>query len=247
MSGLRVVVLEDEPAVLKELVVRLRDSNLVEVVDYAKDRNTFMQAVQNHPPDALILDIDLVGEPEGGLAIARDLALPVLFFSGHVGKYIDAIEILDSQRTQLPVAHLTKTCEDDVFTNRLKKFVEQVHGWQKGQMVTLRPKDKGSTIEVPLSDIVAITVDQNGASSNNKVILFKERKPVVVADVTLSRLRDFGIPETAFKQISASRVVNRMNVLEWTRGNAKVRYTKRDGSPVTELFPISETFRKKRG
>ncbi len=247
MSKLRVAVLEDEPTMLKELVARLRRSEAVDVVAFARDRISFISEVAAQRPEALVLDIDLVGEPEGGLAVAKELALPVLFFSGHVGRNLEAIEVLDAVRSRLPVAHLTKTCADEVFLNRLRKFVEQVRAWRKHQRVALRPKNKGSTIEVEFDEIVAITVDRGSATHNNKCVLFKERKPIVLAKVSLVHLPNIGFTEEVFEQISSDWVVNRFNALEWTRSAVKIRYMKTEGAMATEVLPIKEAFRKGRG
>ena len=244
---MRVAVLEDDPAILKDLVHRLRESGLVEVVLHARERAEFLaEAIALHP-DALVLDIDLVGDPQGGLLVARELALPVLFFSGHVGRNLEAIEVLDSQHASVPVAHLSKTCTDEVFQGRLRKFVEEVRSWQRYRPITLRPSGKGGTMEVEVTEIVAIMVDPRGAASNNKRVLFLERKPVTIADVTLARLGDFGFPEDVFIRISSRCAVNRLAAMEWTGTHVKVRYQGSDGSPVTEVLPITGTFRKRRG
>lgn len=245
MSKLRIAVLEDDASLLKELVGRLRRSGLVEVVAYARDRHEFMAEVNAKNPDGLILDIDLSGEPDGGLRVARELNLPVLFISGHVGNYLLAIELLDAQRTRLPVAHLSKMCTEEVLRNRLSKFVDEVQALRTQRRVTIRVKGSGSTITPGLDSIVAIVVDGGGAGSNNKRVLFTRDKPVLVADVSLSRLADFGFPSEAFVRISNQCAVNRSNVLEWTGSAVKVRYMESDGTLTTQVLPIKESFRAK--
>lgn len=247
MRRLNVAVLEDDPAILKDLVERLRGSGLVEVVYHARERATFLAGIGTKHPDALVLDIDLVGDPEGGLSVARELPLPVLFFSGHVGRNLEAIEVLDAQHTRVPVAHLSKTCSDEVFMGRLQKFVEEVWSHHRHRPVTLRPRGKGSTIQVDPATIVAITVDPREGASNNKRVLFTDRRPVTIADVTLARLGDFGFPEDLFIRISSRCAVNRLAELEWTGTHVKVHYQDAAGDVVTELLPITETFRKRQG
>ncbi len=242
---LRVAVLEDNASELKELVGRLRDTGLVVVVAHARDRATLIADVDQKPPDALILDIDLVGDPEGGLRVAQELALPVLFISGHVGRNLQAIEVLDTERTRLPVAHLTKPYSEEALRNRLAKFVDEVRALRNQRRVTIRVKGSGSTITPSLDSIVAIMVDTAGAASNNKRILFTDDKPVLVADITLSRLQDFGFPEDTFIRISNQCAVNRTNVLEWTGSAVKVRYREKAGTMTTLVLPIKEAFRSK--
>lgn len=245
MNKLRVAVLEDDPRLLKELVGRLRASGLVDVVDHARDGVRFIEMVNTKCPEALILDIDLVGEPDGGLRVARRLALPVLFISGHVGKNLPAIELLDAQRTRLPVAHLSKTSSDEVLRSRLTKFADEVRALRSQKRITLREKGKGSTVEVSLDAIVAIKVDAGSASSNNKIVFFSDRKPIRLADVTLSRLEDFGIPKGAFQLISRDCAVNRAQVLEHKSSEVTVRYMQHDGTMVTKRLEIKEAYRSR--
>ena len=197
MSKLKVAVLEDEPMKLKELVLQLRETGLVEVVATGRERSAFLEAVAAKPPEALILDIDLVGEPDGGIAVARELGLPVLFISGHVGSHMDAIEILDATLTRVPIAHLSKPWNADSLKSRLLKFSDQVNGMRKQCRVVLQPKGKG-TMEVSLDSIVAIIVEKREAESNNKRVLFNDREPIVIADVSLTRLAEYGLPAEAF-------------------------------------------------
>lgn len=245
MSKLRVAVLEDDPKLLKEVIGRLRGSGLVEVVADARDRDQFLSEVNAKAPQALILDIDLVGEPDGGLRVAGELALPVLFISGHVGKNLEAIELLDAKRTRLPVAHLSKTSRDEHFLNRLTKFADEVRAMRSQRRVALRVKGAGTIVEVSLDSIVAIKVDGGGATSNNKIVFFTDRKPVRIADVTLSRLDDFGIPGDAFIPISRDCSVNRSLVLEHSSSAVTVRYIQHDGSLITKKLEVKEAFRSR--
>jgi len=245
MSKMRVAVLEDDVAMLKDLVGRLRASGLVEVVAHARESTRFITEVNASNPEALILDIDLVGEPEGGLRVARDLAIPVLFFSGHVGRNLEAIELLDAQRTRLPVAHLSKTSNDVVLRSRLGKFVDEVRALRSQKRITLRVKGQGSTVQVSLDSIVAIKVDASSASSNNKIVFFNDRKPIRIADVTLSRLEDLDIPQGSFLPVSRDCAVNRTQVLERKSSEVTVRYMQHDGTMMTKKLEIKEAFRTK--
>ncbi len=247
MSKLKVAVLEDDAEMLKYLIGRLRATELVEVVGHARDRVRFISEVNAKAPEALILDIDLVGEPEGGLRVARELSLPVLFISGHVGGNLQAIEVLDAQRTRLPVAHLSKTGSDDVLRNRLEKFVNEIRAMRTQRRIVLREKGKGMMIEVSLDSIVAIKVDAGSADSNNKIVLFSDRRPVRIADVTISRLDDFGIPSDAFLSISRDCVVNRTQILERKSSEVVVRYMQHDGGVITKRLEIKVAYRQKAG
>ena len=69
MSKLRVAVLEDEPEKLKHLVGLLRETQLVDVVAHSCLKDEFIQKVDAARPEALVLDIDLNGEPDGGIEV----------------------------------------------------------------------------------------------------------------------------------------------------------------------------------
>lgn len=246
MSKLKVAVLEDEAVKLKELVGMLRATDLVEVVAHARDRESFMAAVAAKGPEALVLDIDLVGEPEGGLRVAEALALPVLFISGHVARHTASIEVLDTLRARLPVAHLSKPVAPEKLKNRLLKFCDEVRAMRAQRRVQLRVNGKGDTIEVSIDSIVAITVDERGAGSNNKRVLFIDREPVVIADVTLARLEEYGFPKSEFIQISRDCAINRTHALAWTGSSVSLRYMKHRGVLTADTWPVKEAYRKER-
>lgn len=246
MSKLKVAVLEDEAEKLKELVGLLRATDLVDVVAYARDREAFMAAVAAKGPEALVLDIDLVGEPEGGLRVAEALALPVLFISGHVARHTAAIEVLDTHRVRLPVAHLSKPVAPDKLKNRLLKFCDEVRAMRAQRRLALRVNGKGDTIEVSIDSIVAITVDERGAASNNKRVLFIDREPVVIADVTLARLAEYGFPDSDFVLIARDCAINRTHAIAWTGSHVRLRYMKRAGELTDDTWPVKEAYRKER-
>ena len=84
------------------------------------------------------------------------------------------------------------------------------------ERIALRVNGKGDTIEVSIDSIVAITVDERGAASNNKRVLFIDREPVVIADVTLARLAEYGFPDSDFVLISRDCAINRTHAIAWT-------------------------------
>ena len=244
MSRLRIGVLEDEPEKLKDLVDRLRETQLVEVVAHSCDKDAFLREVEVKRPEALILDIDLSGEPDGGIEVARRLRLPVLFISGHVAKHTEAIELLDAHNAQVHVTHLSKLASDGVFRAKLEKFVGQVTGTRLYATIKLRDLRSGEEIETTSEQVVCISVDPSGAGSNNKVIHFKHRRPVKVADLSLSRLDEFGFPVGHFVQIARNRVVNKAHISYKVTTSVCVAFIDATGRLLTEEFPVKESFRK---
>ena len=91
----RILIVEDEPALLRALRINLR-ARSYEVVTAAAGRQALSQAAQ-HPPDAVILDLGL---PDlDGIAVIRELRAwsraPVIVLSGRTGSG-DKIGALDA-------------------------------------------------------------------------------------------------------------------------------------------------------
>lgn len=245
MSRLRVAVLEDEPEKLKHLIGLLRDTQLVDVVAYSCLKDEFIQRVDATRPEALVLDIDLNGEPDGGIEVAKSYSLPVIFISGHVAKHTAAIELLDANNARVPVTQLTKGSNEGVLKAKLEKFIYQINGARVHASIKLRDARKSETLEVTCDRIVFVTVDSDGAKSNNKVVYFTDRKPITIADVTISRMEDVGFPPGRFVQISRDCAVNRGRIESRTATAVKVTFMDRSGSIKVDLLDVGEAFRKR--
>lgn len=244
MSKLRVAVLEDEPMKLKELVGQLRETALVEVVGYARDRAAFMEVVASKAPEVLILDIDLGGEPEGGLAVARSHSLPVLFISGHIAEHLKAIELVDEGSISLPVGQLTKPVSAERLRAKLEKFAHQVRSCELYKPLRVRNSIKGEDMLVPPDRIVCIQVDEDGRKQHNKRLYFVDRKPVVMADLTLNRLHEWGFPKELFIQIAKNGVVNRRRIVKRSPTAVQVEVMTRQGEVKPMTLAIGDAFRK---
>jgi RNA polymerase sigma factor (sigma-70 family) len=89
MSKLRVLIVEDEPAIAEHIAAYL-DNEDFEVSGIAYDSQDALEQLQINTPDAVILDINLESETDG-IAIAQLIndtyQLPFLFLTAHSDKH----------------------------------------------------------------------------------------------------------------------------------------------------------------
>ncbi len=89
MSKLRILIVEDEPAIAEHIAAYL-DNEDFEVSGIAYDSEDALQQLQINTPDAVILDINLESETDG-IAIAQIIndtyKLPFLFLTAHSDKH----------------------------------------------------------------------------------------------------------------------------------------------------------------
>ena len=80
----RIAIVEDEPGIRENYLDLFRRSGYA--VDAFGDRSQASSALQQRPPDLVILDIGLGDEPDGGYELCRELrarsaALPIIFLT----------------------------------------------------------------------------------------------------------------------------------------------------------------------
>jgi RNA polymerase sigma factor (sigma-70 family) len=89
MSKLRILIVEDEPAIAEHIAAYL-DNEDFEVSGIAYDIEDALQQLQTNTPDAVILDINLESQ-EDGIGIAQIIndkyQLPFLFLTAHSDKH----------------------------------------------------------------------------------------------------------------------------------------------------------------
>ncbi len=89
MSKLRILIVEDEPAIAEHIAAYL-DNEDFEVSSIAYDSEDALVQLQTNTPDAVILDINLESETDG-IAIAQIInnqyQIPFLFLTAHSDKH----------------------------------------------------------------------------------------------------------------------------------------------------------------
>ncbi len=121
MSGARVLVVDDEPQILRALEMKLRSAGFV-VETAATAQDALMKAAMR-PPEAIILDLVL---PDGsGTDVCRDVrswsAVPILILSA-VGEEHEKIAALDAGADD----YVTKPFSGDELLARLRAVLRRV-------------------------------------------------------------------------------------------------------------------------
>jgi DNA-binding LytR/AlgR family response regulator len=246
MSLLKVAILEDNKMLLKELKENLEESQLVEVLVFATNSEEFLEKVAKSKIEALILDIDLIGDSMNGIDIASKLQLPVLFVSGKTKDFFLNIEDLNLNSDSIIVEHVSKPITTEKLNKILPKFINRIHSNNKAQFTYLdfgeRRKNK-----IALSSIVFLESDKKyGAESNNKRIYFKDKPTESLIDFSFVKMKDIGFAKTQFIQSHRSYRVNKDYIESYNSLKHEIFVTALNEAGKKELFkiPVSANYRK---
>ncbi len=242
MSKLKVAVLEDKEDMLKELIINLKETNLVEVVSYPTNSTEFLKQIDSSV-EALILDIEIDNDMSG-IEVANKLKLPVLFVSGRARDYLSEIEYLNANFT-VPVEHVMKFSSLDKLTKILQKFINQIRSTEKMNYVTLDFKESKNQ-KICIDSIVYIETDTgNSGKSNNKRIYFKDRLPMTLIDFSFKRMEERGLTEFYFARPSQSHRVNKNHVEKYNKdkNSLEVKAMNNNGNIVSFQISVSENYR----
>lgn len=244
MGKLKVAILEDNKELLKDLKMNLEDTGFVEVLAYSTNSEDFLQKVAISKPEAVLLDIDLLGDSMTGLDVAYKLNLPVLFVSAKTKDFFLNIEELNLN-TSLPVEHLTKPISIERLNKILPKFIQEISNHNKSQFAYL---DFGGNIQnkIAIDTIVYLCTDKaNGAASNNKMIFFTNRKPEILVDFSYTKMEEKGLSKNTFIEIHRSYRVNAEKIhYNNVTHEVEVEVYKANGKTELVKLPVAENFRK---
>lgn len=245
MSKLRVAVLEDDRDILDRLVRLLKGIETVEVVAATDDAAKFKERVRAKAPDALLLDIEIPGNRHAGLEIAREIDRPVLFISGKTREDLLEIEQIQRLRQHLPVEHLTKPYNEIDLRHAVNKLLRLTHAADLNKPIALKLGRHGDELMVPPERIVFVEVhpEKKQADSQNKLIHFTDREPMVWANVTLEKLIGSLLPAHIFVQISSKCIVNRNRIIQKGRDGVLVEACDKDRKLVRHPLKVTDTYR----
>lgn len=240
MRKLKVALLEDSKALLKELKQSLEDTGLVEAIAYATNSEEFIEKVQDAKPEALVLDIDLAGDTRTGIEVAYKLALPVLFVSGKTTEFNNKIESLDVQFDFI-VDRIGKPYSQENLRKKLNKFIAAIRATDQEKHIILDLLNCGRT-KIELNSIVFIT--SVGEDSNNKTIYFKDRKPETLIDFTLKKRDEYGLDKSQFIETHKQYCVNRNHIArQISVAEIEVDFMSTNGQLAKKQIPVSENYR----
>jgi len=245
MSKLKVAILEDSPMLLKSLEEDLAETQLVEVIVSSTNSTEFLEKINATKVDALVLDIDLVGDSMNGLDIANKLKLPVLFVSGKTIEFNHGIEELN-MNSSIPVQHISKPITIEKLNKILPKFINEINAINRAKFIRLDFSDSKQN-KIAIDTIVFIETETgNSGASNNKRIYFTDRTPETLFNFTLTKMEDKGFDKTQFIQIRSSHRVNADKIIRYnnTTHEIEVEVFKSERKTEIKKLPVSENFRK---
>jgi two-component system KDP operon response regulator KdpE len=120
-GGRRILVVDDEPQIVRALKVILREAGYS--TDQAESKEEALNAVSVHPPDAIVLDLVL---PDGsGVEVCREVrgwtSLPIIVLSA-VGDEREKVKALDAGADD----YITKPFGTDELLARLRAALRRV-------------------------------------------------------------------------------------------------------------------------
>lgn len=245
MAKLKIAVLEDNQQLLKDLIMMLEETKLVEIVAFATTSEEFLEKVEEKQPEALLLDIDLGGDSMNGIDIAKkNEKLPVLFLSGKTAEYTTRIEEIDMD-SSAPVFHITKPVTESKLRKILSKLIDATQNHNKKEFVFLDFKDSKRN-KISVDDIVYIeTAPGKAGTSQNKLIHFVDREPETVFNLSFSKLEDCGLDTNKFLKINRSQRVNKGKIMGYPNNHHHVLIKIFNKEKVdSKQLSVSEDYRK---
>jgi DNA-binding LytR/AlgR family response regulator len=243
MNKIKIAVLEDSQELLKDLIVELRATNMVDVVEYDTNSDTFIEKINNRNTeiDALILDIDL-GGPITGLDIAHKFQLPTLFISGNTTKYNIELEDLDLENKYY-VDKLRKPISTEKLKIKIERLVDCVRKNQEINFARLTFSDNVKNI-IHIDTIVFLETETgNNGSSSNKIIYFTNRKPEKLIDFSYTKMEEKGLNSKTFITPNQSFRVNVNKIKKNSTQHIYVMAIDKNGMINEFEIKVSENYR----
>lgn len=245
MPSLKIALLEDNKAQLKERKTLIEENNLAQVTIWATHSTDFLEKVRMEKPDVLMLDIDLGNESLSGIEVASKLKLPVLFVSQYNDKNLKEIEALNLE-SDFPVDHLSKSFNDEALIKKMTRFLTEVSEYLNSKVVYLDFKfDKRNKISV---DSIVCIESETGSSgeSNNKRIYFSNRRPETLCDFSFTKMNEYGIDSHIFITTHRSFRVNASKIGRYNSTDhfVEVEVFNDLGNIEKKQIPVSENYRK---
>jgi DNA-binding NarL/FixJ family response regulator len=168
----KILVVEDDPVISLGIESDLRDLGY-EVAGSAGTAAQAIEFVRQHPPDLVLMDIQLSGQYEGIGAAAeiRRQSVPVIFVSGYISQ-----ELIDSAQSSLVEGYLTKP----IRSQELHATISLALGRRNSDSHPKKPKDDNADGR-PLGDGLIIGIA--GAPPPSKL---SEKQRMVLALIAQS-------------------------------------------------------------
>jgi two-component system LytT family response regulator len=245
---IRALVVDDEPLSLRRLELALKKFPDVELVGTASDGMAALEAVHEHHPDLIFLDIRMPGFSGIELAARLDTGIsPAIVFVSAFGNFaVDAFGVN-------AVDYLLKPLDED----RLRRAVDRVRNWMEDRTARQRLSE--------LSDTVSDTGTDEGDARYSRHLWVAVRERIVrlrVEDISwVEAAGDYVVAHTSehdylmpdslralegrldprlFLRVHRGRIVNRRSIVEILRskfGKASLRLATGD------IVSVGRTYR----
>lgn len=110
MNKIKILIVEDEPLIAKDLFYTLQDLNY-DPVGTAKNTDEAISLIEEKVPDIVLLDINLEGEKDGFFVAGKLMntyKIPFIFLSSH-----SDLNTLQKAKQYLPLGYLVKPIDEN--------------------------------------------------------------------------------------------------------------------------------------
>jgi DNA-binding LytR/AlgR family response regulator len=242
---LKLALLEDNSLLLKDLKYQIEENNLAEILISSSKSNEFMEKMETQLPDALVLDIDLIGDSMSGLDVANYFKdIPILFITGNTRQYIDQIETLKINK-DVPVDFLTKPVVKEKLVRTFMKLEKNIRAYARIETLNIKLLDYFQPEPIKQDEIVYIRSDYTSNSNNKKIQLTSNYDECTVSRKSMNYFFENGLSKELFIQTSQSFIINKkyLRELKIKRDIVNYHISFSAGSKAkTELIEITEEY-----
>lgn len=216
MSPVSILVVEDEILIAEDIKDLLGSFGMTDVF-LAHTKEAALERINNTHPDVVILDLHLEA-PLDGLAIARVIDekyfIPYVFLTANA----DRLVIAEAVHTKA-AAYITKPLKNSDFFAAIQIALKSKQGTEAKYLLV---KNTGSTIRIPVSDILYI-------ESNGNYIDIHTKKENILSRQSLEWAED-QLPASQFLRVHRSFLVNADVV---SKLNSKSLYIEETEIPIS--------------
>lgn len=246
MRKLKVAILEDDPRLLLDLEYMVEELGLADIVAKSQNSSDFITLVETKKPEALFLDIDLLGDTMSGIDVCNRLNLPTLFISGKTKENLEKIEDLKIYNKH-PIDFLSKPVREERLKRVFEKFIEQIQYFQKSNFLKVKLRN-GITEKIKQSDIIYIESIPNSTSNSKNIFTKNSINPLEISKMGMDDFFEIGLSKENFIKTYQSYIVNKdyLNLTTLKKGDnlAEIKF-QIDAKEYTKKISLSREFLQK--
>lgn len=246
MRKLKVAILEDDPRLLLDLEYMVEELGLADIVAKSQYSSDFITLVETKNPEALFLDIDLLGDTMSGIDVCNRLNLPTLFISGKTKENLEKIEDLKIYNKH-PIDFLTKPVREEKLKLVFEKFIEQIQYFQQSNFLQVKLRN-GYIEKIRQSDIIYIESIPNSASNSKNIFTKNSHNPFEISKIGMDDFFEIGLSKDNFIKTHQSFIVNKdylhFSNLKKGENSVEIKF-QIDSREYCEIISLSREFLQK--